>query len=411
MSVPERLTALLSGWQATKGTVTAQSDGSSGDTDDRPLSVFAVTSHRPEEVTYSLVADSTDAEVLTVDSSAGRLARARSTYTQAKAAIQAHDPDLILLDCYEIPGAVVTRLAQRYDVPVVARLVGNTWRGFESTTLRTVRSPADVARFLAHRGSYRLNNYVFDRADAYVAVSRELQEIIHERTGCPRERVGVVPVPVTENTLDTDAPQRLRRELGIDQRRIALTVTNLSFEAKYEGVTTAVRELEQLLAANPDLAYVVAGDGRYYEAFQAAVAEMVDDRSVRCRIYTPGFVENIIDLYALADVFVYVSYRDGYPNAVLEAQTAGLPVVANAAHGMRDQITHAETGYFVDPEQRGALREQVAELLADPDLARAIGQRARRRVEAENSPATVSQRLTDFLGQFRQEYGTERSAE
>ena len=65
------------------------------------------------------------------------------------------------------------------------------------------------------------------------------------------------------------------------------------------------------------------------------------------------------DLYALADVFVYVSDLDGYPNVVLEAQTAGVPVVANDAHGMCDQITDGETGYLVDPEARRALFDRV----------------------------------------------------
>jgi len=60
-------------------------------------------------------------------------------------------------------------------------------------------------------------------------------------------------------------------------------------------------------------------------------------------------IDEVDDRYNSADVSVYVSHLDGYSNAALEAQTTELPLVANDAHEMREQITVAETGVLVAP--------------------------------------------------------------
>jgi len=111
---------------------------------------------------------------------------------------------------------------------------------------------------------------------------------------------------------------------------VFLTVTNLTYLKKYEGVETVVRGIVSVLAENEGTAYVVAGDGPYH-----------------------GDLNELID----REIDEYVSHLDGYPNAVLEAQQAGLPVVANAAFGMVEQVEDGETGCLLDDlDQRTWLR-------------------------------------------------------
>jgi len=182
--------------------------------------------------------------------------------------------------------------------------------------------------------------------------------------------------------------------------------TNLGYEGKFAGTKHAVRELAPLLRDDPDLGYVVAGGGEFHGAFTDFLDETFPDPSVRERVRAPGYVDGVADLYALADAFVYVSHIDGYPNAVLEAQTAGLPVVANAAHGMRDQITDGETGCLVDGTAEGAVRSAVAALLSDDDRRRRLGAAARERVRRENDPEAVSGQLEGFLTRLRSDLST-----
>lgn len=340
------------------------------------------------------------ATVVTIDETAGRLARASETFRRVDAALRAQDPDVVLLDCFEIPGVVTVLLARRHDVPVVARLVGDFWEGYRNAMPDSVRSLSDATRYAVSGGSLLLNQFVFRQAAGFVTVSTELQSAVRANTGSSPDRIGVVPVPFTTDPLQTGSATRGRETLGVDEKQVLLTVTNLQFREKRRGVATAVSELRPLLQREDDLAYVVAGDGRHHGPLLDDIDDLVDDPAVRDRIYAPGFVDDVADLYALADVFVYVSYRDGYPNAVLEAQTAQLPVVANDAHGMRDQITDGETGYLVDPTASGALRERVGYLLQCPEDRQRIGASARARVLRDNAPSTVSARMEDVLSRL-----------
>lgn len=356
------------------------------------MRVLAVTSYRPEEIVKSVSEMDAPAEVISIEPSTGRVGHVVDTYRQIRTAIREYSPDVILLDCFETIGAIVTLLTQRQEIPVVARLVGDTWTGFGKRSIREAETLTELRRAGVHQLCYQIDRRIFERADGFIAVSRELTEIAAERTGCPQDRIGVVPVPITTDTLESGSSDPARDALGIEEKQVILTVTNLKFEEKYRGVTRSLEEIAPLLRTNDDLGYVIAGGGRYEAALRDHV-EQTFDTAVRDQIYLPGWVDAPSDLYAAADIFVYVSYRDGYPNVVLEAQTAQLPVVANAAHGMREQITHGETGLLFDSEDEGALRNYVTTLLTNPGLQQKLGVAARKRVFQENTPEQVSERL------------------
>ncbi len=382
--------------------MTERVDGTGPPAADDPadLSVLVFTSHRPAEVVEPLRETSLDVAVVSVES--GSLpARAAATVRRTRRAFAAHDPDVVLLDCYEVMGALVTLLAGRRDVPVVDRLVGDTWLRFENG-IREATADRNLPRAARYRGILALDGFVFDRATGFVVVSDQLGDVVRRRTSCPPNRIGTVPVPAPglASRVNEDSVADCRERFGIEAERVLLTVTNLTYRAKLRGIETALDELLPLLRDDPELAYVVAGGGEYLSALTATIDELVTDPDVRRRVRAVGYVESVQELYATADAFVYVSYLDGYPRVVLEAQEAGLPVVANDAFGMRQQVRDGESGFLIDPSTAGALRRAVGFLLENPDEARRFGERGRERVERENAPAEVGRQLEAFLGRL-----------
>jgi glycosyltransferase involved in cell wall biosynthesis len=88
-----------------------------------------------------------------------------------------------------------------------------------------------------------------------------------------------------------------------------------------------------------------------------------------------------VDLYYLVmDVFVLPTYREGFPNTVLEAQGAERPVVTTFATGAVDSIQEGVTGLLVPPGDVSALAHALVQLLLDNDLARLMGHAGRERV-------------------------------
>lgn len=87
-------------------------------------------------------------------------------------------------------------------------------------------------------------------------------------------------------------------------------------------------------------------------------------------------------LYAACDLYVWPAVNEAYGMAFLEAQAAGLPVVAGRTGGVPGVVGHDESGILVPPGDAGALAAAVEHLLDDSALRVAMGQHARERVVA-----------------------------
>lgn len=102
-------------------------------------------------------------------------------------------------------------------------------------------------------------------------------------------------------------------------------------------------------------------------------------------------------IYAAADLYVWPACGEAYGMALLEAQAAGLPVVAGAEGGVADVVAHGETGILVEPRQQRALAAAISSLLAQPTWRRRLGQRAQARAIAVHDVGAARERLARAL--------------
>jgi glycosyltransferase involved in cell wall biosynthesis len=100
-----------------------------------------------------------------------------------------------------------------------------------------------------------------------------------------------------------------------------------------------------------------------------------------------GFVppRRLGTVYARAAVVCAPSRREGYGVVVREAMAWGRPVIATAVGGLADAVEDGVTGVLVPPDDRGALREAIVGLLADPDLRARLGAAGRAKAQREFS--------------------------
>jgi glycosyltransferase involved in cell wall biosynthesis len=94
--------------------------------------------------------------------------------------------------------------------------------------------------------------------------------------------------------------------------------------------------------------------------------------------------------FRTATLLALPSLEDNCPMAVLEAMAAGLPVVAAQVGGVPDLIEDGKTGFLCDPLDEGSMAEAITRMLRDPNLARSLAERGRRKALATYHPTVIA---------------------
>ena len=121
------------------------------------------------------------------------------------------------------------------------------------------------------------------------------------------------------------------------------------------------------------------------------------------------FGDDLLACYAAADCFVLPSYREGFPNTVLEAGAMGLPCIVTDINGSREIISYADgahptedivqiraNGMVVPPKNVDALYEAMWRMVHDDDLRKAMAANARPMIAARFDMRYVRQCLYEF---------------
>jgi glycosyltransferase involved in cell wall biosynthesis len=153
----------------------------------------------------------------------------------------------------------------------------------------------------------------------------------------------------------------------------------------YELLAQALAEVLDL-----DWQLAVVGDGAARAAVEAMLAPLGGDR-VRFTGAVPP--EALPGIHAAADLMVWPACREAYGMALLEAQAAGVPVVAGAEGGVPDIVAHEVTGLLVEPRRPDAFAAAVRRLLTEPAQRHAMGRAAQARAVARHDVAVARDRL------------------
>jgi glycosyltransferase involved in cell wall biosynthesis len=98
-----------------------------------------------------------------------------------------------------------------------------------------------------------------------------------------------------------------------------------------------------------------------------------------------GHRDDVPARLADGDIFVLPSRSEAFPNAVLEAMAAGLPIVASGVGGIVELIDEGETGWLAPPGDARVLADRLCRLMNDPGLASRLGDAARAKAQARYS--------------------------
>jgi glycosyltransferase involved in cell wall biosynthesis len=243
---------------------------------------------------------------------------------------------------------------------------------------RLARTPVIASKRWAEaeRRHRVLNALAFRWASAVVANSNS---VVHSLTHDDRvdpARVTLVPNFVDDAAFQApDEPlrRRLVRELGVPEDGRLIGIIASLRPIKNHDIL--IRALALLIRDVPEAHLVVVGDGESRTSLESLAGEL----HVREHVTFTGVRSNAPNLHHLFEVSVLCSRTEGFPNSVVEAMAAGRPVVGTDVVGIRDAVSHEETGLLVPPGDPAALAAALRRLLSDRGLARRMGEHGRTR--------------------------------
>ncbi len=159
-----------------------------------------------------------------------------------------------------------------------------------------------------------------------------------------------------------------------------------------KGLEVFVSAAVQVRARYPQAVFTVAGEGE----LRAALERQAAAEGLAGRFTLLGGISDVPAFLAGLDVAVLCSHAEGMSNALLEYMAAGRAIVATAVGAAPELIEDGVHGLLVPPGDAARLADAIARLLEDRELARRLGDAARRRALEHYSRAAMVRRFENF---------------
>ena len=159
---------------------------------------------------------------------------------------------------------------------------------------------------------------------------------------------------------------RLCDAFGLQNKEVIMTLGRIDFAGRSKGFEEVLEAIPALKQANPDLVYLVVGEGEGRQRLYERAINLGIENDV---VFT-GYVkeEDKADYYRLADTYVMPSRGEGFGIVLLEAMACGIPVVGSRADGSREALRDGLLGLLVDPTNSNEIKEAVLQSLRSPKV-------------------------------------------
>jgi len=194
----------------------------------------------------------------------------------------------------------------------------------------------------------------------------------------------------------------MRTDLGLRADQVVVgTVGRLVAEKGYPELFAAVRRFD------PDR-YVLVVIGAEDPEKRDALPQDLLDRARADGVRFLGHRDDVDALYAVMDVFVLASHREGYPRAAMEAAAMALPIVASDIRGCREVVRPGRNGLLVPPRDASSIVAAVAKLGGSADLRTAMGDAGRKLAQERFDEQRVAGIVLDLYGELATRKGVPR---
>ncbi len=194
------------------------------------------------------------------------------------------------------------------------------------------------------------------------------------------------------------AEQSLHLVSGASKLRVGM----VSVLAPWKGLDVFLHAVQPLLRADARWEAMIVGDPLYdtagHQGYDRVLKQLAGDLQIADRVVFLPYQLRPASAYACLDIFVHAAKRpEPFGRVIAEAMCMQRAVIATAGGGAVEQIEAGVDGLLVAMDDVGALRAQVARLMADAELRRQLGLAARSKVLRQGSMCQFIERMATVL--------------
>jgi glycosyltransferase involved in cell wall biosynthesis len=250
-----------------------------------------------------------------------------------------------------------------------------------------------VAGWIQPRKQYLLSRLLQPLTDRFVAVSESVRRSLIEKEKVRPESIRAIHNGLClERFRRSTAVAKDRRRLGLEAEGFLVGMVGRCSPEK--GGATWVRAIAELARANTDVRGVLIGDGSERAVWEGLAKE----EGCAERIRFVGAQSDVAPWLAVLDMLVCPSSQESFGLAALEAQAAGVPVVATRVDGFLEVLHDGEDALLVPARDIHALCNAVHTLRQSPDLADRLRDNGRRNAARFTIRRTADQYAALYRG-------------
>ncbi|MDB5039145.1 MAG: glycosyl transferase, group 1 [Bacteriovoracaceae bacterium] len=199
-----------------------------------------------------------------------------------------------------------------------------------------------------------------------------------------RSRISVIPNSIIEFSDTSNSPALTQKNPFV------LAVGRLAEQKRFDLL---IESFSRIASKFPSWNLLILGDGE----LRSQLHQLIETKNLSKRVYLLGRIENVKAYYEQAEFLAMASDFEGFPNALTEAMSCGLPAIfTDCPSGPREIIRDKVDGLLVPLRNVEALSSAMEHLMLDESLRKKMGEAARQNIQRFNWP-TINAKWIDLF--------------
>jgi len=183
--------------------------------------------------------------------------------------------------------------------------------------------------------------------------------------------------------------EKLRKELGISPKDVVFIFVGRIVKDK--GIEELVEAFGELGQTEKNIKLLLVGP--LEQELNPIADNILKSIEQDPTIISVGYQEDVRGYFAISNILTFPSYREGFPNVVMQAGAMGLPIIATNINGCNEIIKEGENGLLIPPKNKESLKNAMLELLSDNEKRSMLASNARNHITRNYERREVWQML------------------